>query len=104
MEGDKSPFTPEELRALDTGRLAVLNLAIQALIETHPKPQELLQAFSAKADAAKTLMLELRSLHQNPLKQQSYLLEFQELIDADLALWISLLERKSGRKPSQNYC
>jgi|GEM_PF-2059991 len=95
MESEK-PFTRDQLRGLDAGRQAVVHLVLQALIETHPKPQELLQAFSSKSDAAKRLMHDLRMLHPNPLEQRNYPPAFQELINDDLAHWLSLLERKAA--------
>jgi len=87
-------FSRDQLRGLDVGRLAVLNLVIRALVETHPNPQELLQAFRGKADGAKTLMRDLQTLYPNPVESRKYPSAFQELLDDDLALWTALLERR----------
>jgi len=92
-ESSKSPFTAEELRTLDAGRLAVLNLVIQALVETHPNPAELLAAFSAKTDAAKTLMRDLGSAQSNPVEKRHYLPVFQDLLDDDVTRWAATLTR-----------
>lgn len=94
-ESSTSTFKPKELRALEKGQLAVLDLVVQALVETHPNPAELFKAFAGKAAAARTLMPGFASLHQHPAERRNYQPSaFQELIDDDLNVWLDLLSRQ----------
>jgi len=98
MNNETNPFSHEELRLLHSGRLAVLSLVVRALVETHPKREELASAFGAMANGAKHIMRDLANANWNPQQRSQLSGALQDEIDRYFDDWLSLLNPAHGHK------